>query len=98
MKIIITESQIEVVRRLYEIGEIINEVITQLNNDIKNGGSGNKPDNFGVYENWVVNRVSRYFKNKNPNIDYDRIDFLMLVSGQFNGELRKGFNKVRKKK
>jgi hypothetical protein len=98
MRIMVTESQIEVVRRLYYIGEIVNEVIIQLNNDIKNGGPGNKPDNFGVYENWVVNRASTYFKDRFPNINYDRMDFLMVVSEQFNGELRKGFNKVRKRK
>jgi hypothetical protein len=51
-----------------------------------------------VYENWVVNRASTYFKDRFPNINYDRMDFLMVVSEQFNGELRKGFNKVRKRK
>jgi hypothetical protein len=98
MRIIITESQIDVLRRVYEIGELVDIVINDLNSDIKSGGPGNKPDNFGVYENWVTQRVSRIFKNKYPNINYEKIDFLMVVSGAHNDKLRKGFNRVRKKK
>lgn len=98
MDILITESQIEVLRRLFEIEQIVRQVIVDLNNDIKSGGPGNKPDNFGVYEGWVVNRVSREFKDRHPDIKYDRYDFLMIVSGQHNKELRKGFDKVRRKK
>jgi hypothetical protein len=49
MNILITESQIEVLRRLYEISDLVDYVIHHLNNDIKRGGPGNKPDNFGVY-------------------------------------------------
>jgi len=59
MNIIITENQISVLRRIYEIGEFVNYAIDSLNDDIKRGGPGNKPDNFGVYENWVIQRVSR---------------------------------------
>ena len=98
MNILITESQIDVLRRIYEIGEIVDEAIIDLNNDIKSGGPGNKPDNFGVYENWVVRRVSVMFKHKNPNIDYEKLDFLTIVSGEYNDKLRRGFNRVRKKK
>lgn len=98
MKIIINEDQIKLLRRLTEIEQIIDEAIIDLNNDIKNGGPGNKPDNFGVYENWLVRRVSVMFKYNNPNIDYEKLDFLLLASGQFNKKIRNGFNKVRKKR
>lgn len=98
MDILITESQIDVLRRMYEIGELVDYVIDNLNSDIKNGGPGNKPDNFGVYEGWVSNRVSRMFKTKYPDIEYKHLDFLMIVSSEYNDKLRRGFNRVRKKK
>lgn len=98
MKIIINEDQIKLLRRLTEIEQIIDEVIIELNNDIKKGGPGNKPDNFGVYESWLVNRVRREFEYRNPEITSDRFDFLLLASGQFNKKIRNGFNKVRKKR
>lgn len=98
MRIIIKESQLDLIRRVYEIGEIVNGVINILNYDIKMGGPGNKPDNFGVYEGWVVNRVERLFSTIHPDIKFKRIELLMLVSEQFNKEIRKGFNKVRTKK
>jgi hypothetical protein len=98
MKILITEDQIKLLRRLTEIGQIIDEVIIELNNDIKKGGPGNKPDNFGVYENWLINRVRREFEYRNPKITPDRFDFLLLSSGQFNEKIRNGFNKVKKRR
>ena len=49
MDILITESQIEVLRRVHEISDLVDYVIHHLNNDIKSGGPSNKPDNFGVY-------------------------------------------------
>ena len=98
MKIIITESQMALIRRVSELEQIIDDAIIDLNDDIKSGGSSNKPDNFGVYENWVVLRVSIMFNYKNPNIEFPRHDFMMLISGQFNNKIRNGFNKVRKKR
>jgi len=98
MDILITENQVDVLRRLHEIGKIVDYVIDSLNDDIKLGGPGNKPDNFGVYENWVSQRVSSMFKRRYPDIDFDKYDFRLIVSGQHNDELRKGFNKVRKRK
>jgi hypothetical protein len=98
MNIIITENQIGVLRRIYEIGEFVNYAIDSLNDDIKRGGPGNKPDNFGVYENWVIQRVSRIFKTKYPDIDFERYNFLTIVGGEYNDKIRRGFNKVRKKK
>jgi hypothetical protein len=98
MTILITENQVDVLRRLHEIGKLVDYVIDGLNDDIKRGGPGNKPDNFGVYENWVTQRVSRMFKQIHPDIDFDNYDFRLIVSGQHNDELRKGFNKVRKRK
>lgn len=98
MKIIITESQIALLRRTQELEDILNDFIKELNDDIKSGGPGNKPDNFGVYENWLINRIKGEFEHNNPDIEFTRHDFLMLVSGQFNDKIRKGFNKVKKKK
>lgn len=98
MKILITETQNEVLRRIYDIGKIVDYVIDELNTDIKGGGPGNKPDNFGVYENWVTQRVSTVFKRMYPYINFDSHDFRLIVSGEFNNDLKKGFNKVRKKK
>jgi hypothetical protein len=96
MDILITESQIEVLRRVHEISDLVDYVIHHLNNDIKSGGPGNKPDNFGVYENWVSQRVSDIFKRRHPNIDYKRLDFLMVVSGAYNDKLKRGFKYSRK--
>jgi len=96
MNILITESQIEVLRRLYEISDLVDYVIHHLNNDIKSGGPGNKPDNFGVYENWVSQRVSHIFKSRYPNIDFKKLDFLMVVSGAYNDKLKRGFKDSRK--
>ena len=98
MKIIITESQVSIIRRLTEIGQIIDDVISELNDDIKKGGPGNKPNNFGVYEGWVINRVKIEIERRYPKIDNDRYDFLLLVGGQYNKEIRNGFNKVKKKR
>jgi hypothetical protein len=98
MKIILTESQMALIRRLSELEQIIDTVIIELNDDIRGGGPNNKPDNFGVYENWVINRVEGDFEDNNPDIEFPRHDFMMLISGQFNDKIRKGFNKVKKKR
>jgi hypothetical protein len=98
MKIIITESQMALIRRLSELEQILDTNIKELNDDIKGGGPGNKPDNFGVYERWVINRVENDFEDNNPNIEFANHDFMMLISGQFNDKIRKGFNKVKKKR
>ena len=93
MKILITELQIQLLRRLYEINDLVDYVIHHLNNDIRSGGPGNKPDNFGVYERWVANSVKLY-----SGYDYFRYtdhDFMMLVMGNFNDKVRKGYNKVK---
>jgi hypothetical protein len=96
MNILITESQIEVLRRLYEISDLVDYVIHHLNNDIKRGGPGNKPDNFGVYENWVSQRVSTIFISRYPNINFKRLDFLMVVSGAYNDKLKRGFKESKR--
>ena len=98
MKIIITESQIALLRRLTELEQILDTTIKELNKDIMNSGPGNKPDNFGVYEGWVVNRTKRYFENDNPNLEFPSHVFWILISGQFNDKIRKGFNKVKKRR
>ena len=98
MKIIITESQMALIRRLSELEQILDTNIKELNDDIKGGILGNKPDNFGVYERWVINRVENDFEDNNPNIEFANHDFMMLISGQFNNKIRNGFNKVRKKR
>ena len=61
-------------------------------------GPGNKPDNFGVYERWVINKVENNFEDNNPKIEFANHDFMMLISGQFNDKIRKGFNKVKKRR
>ena len=98
MKIIITESQVALIRRLSELDQILDTNIKELNNDIKGGGPGNKPDNFGVYENWLINRIKNDFEDNNPKIEFPIHDFKMLVSVQFNDKIRKGFNKVKKRR
>ena len=98
MKIIITESQVVLLRRISELEQILDTVIIELNDDIKGGGPGNRPDNFGVYERWVINRVENDFEDNNPNIEFANHDFMMLMSGQFNDKIRNGFNKVKKKR
>ena len=98
MKIIITESQVALLRRMGELEQILDTNIKELNDDIKGGGPGNRPDNFGVYERWVINRVENDFEDNNPNIEFANHDFMMLMSGQFNDKIRKGFNKVKKKR
>jgi len=98
MKIIITESQMALIRRLSELEQILDTNIKELNDDIKGGGPGNRPDNFGVYERWVINRVENDFEDNNPNIEFANHDFMMLMSGQFNNKIRNGFNKVKKKR
>jgi hypothetical protein len=98
MKIIITESQAALIRRLGELDQILDTNIKELNDDIKGGGPGNKPDNFGVYENWLINRIKNDFEVNNPKIEFPIHDFKMLVSGQFNDKIRKGFNKVKKRR
>jgi len=98
MKIIITESQVALLRRISELEQILDTNIKELNDDIKGGGPGNRPDNFGVYERWVINRVENDFEDNNPNIEFANHDFMMLMSGQFNNKIRNGFNKVKKKR
>jgi hypothetical protein len=98
MKIILTESQMALIRRLSELEQIIDTVIIELNDDIRGGGPGNKPDNFGVYERWVIYRTEGDFEDNNPNIEFASHDFMILISGQFNDKIRMGYNKVKKKK
>ena len=98
MKIIITESQVALIRRLSELEHYLDVAIKELNEDIKSGSPGNKPDNFGVYENWLINRIKGDFEDNNPKIEFPSHDFKMLMSGQFNNKIRKGFNKVKKRR
>ena len=100
MKIIITEDQVALIRRLSELDHYLDVAIKEINDEIKGSifGPGNKPDNFGVYERWVMDRVKREFKNDNPKIEFPNHDFMMLISGQFNNKIRKGFNKVKKRR
>ena len=98
MRIILSESQMALLRRLSELEQILDTNIKELNDDIKGGGPGNKPDNFGVYENWLINRIKNDFEDNNPKIEFPIHDFKMLVSGQFNDKIRKGFNKVKKRR
>lgn len=99
MKIIITEDQVALIRRLSELERILDKNIKELNDDINDSGSpGNKPDNFGVYEGWVMSRTKWDFENNNPNLEFTSHDFMMLMSGQFNNKIRKGFNKVKKRR
>jgi hypothetical protein len=98
MRIILSESQMALLRRLSELEQILDTNIKELNDDIKGGGPGNRPDNFGVYERWLINRIEGDFEDNNPNIEVPSHKFMMLISGQFNNKIRKGFNKVNKKK
>lgn len=98
MRIILSESQIALLRRLSELEQIIDTVIVELNDDINGGGPDNRPNNFGVYERWVINRVENDFEDNNPNIEVPHHKFMSLISGQFNNKIRKGFNKLNKKK
>ena len=98
MKIIITETQVALIRRLSELEHYLDIAIKELNEDIKSGSPGNKPDNFGVYERWVINRVENDFEDNNPKVEFANHDFMMLISGQFNDKIRKGFNKVKKRR
>ena len=97
MDILITESQIAVLRRVHEISDLVDYVIHRLNNDIKRGGSGNNPDNFGIYENWVTLRVSERFRSRYPDINYTRIEFLKIISSVYNDKLKSGFKESKKK-
>ena len=100
MKIIITESQVALLRRLTELEHYLDITIIKINDEIKGSifGPGNTPDNFGVYEGLVVNRTKRYFENDNPNLEFPSHVFWILISGQFNDKIRKGFNKVKKRR
>ena len=98
MKIIITESQVALIRRLTELEHYLDIAIKELNEYIKSGSPGNKPNNFGVYERWVINKVENNFEDNNPNLEFTNHDFMRLISGQFNDKIRKGFNKVKKRR
>jgi hypothetical protein len=98
MKIIITESQVVLIRRLSELEHYLDIAIKELNEDIKSGSPGNKPDNFGVYEGWVMSRTKWDFENNNPYLEFPTHDFKMLISGQFNNKIRKGFNQVKNRR
>ena len=97
MDILITESQIEVLRRVHEISDLVDYVIHHLNKNIKNSGPGNKPDNFGIYENWVTLRVSERFRSRYPDINYTRIEFLKIISSVYNDKLKSGFKESKRK-
>ena len=96
MKILITESQIEVLRRVYEIDDLVDYVIHHINKDIRNSGPGNKPDNFGVYENWVTQRLSERFRSRYPEINFTRLDFLEIISAVYNDKLKMGFKESKR--
>ena len=97
MDILITESQIDVLRRVHEISDLVDYVIHHLNKNIKNSGPGNKPDNFGIYENWVTLRVSERFRSRYPDINYTRIEFLKIISSVYNDKLKSGFKESKRK-
>ena len=65
MKIIITESQMALIRRLSELEQILDTNIKELNDGIlADVAPGNRPDNFGVYERWVI-KLKRKDENNN---------------------------------
>jgi len=96
MKILITETQLEVLRRVYEIDDLVDYVIHHINKDIRSSGPGNKPDNFGVYENWVTQRLSERFRNRYPEINFTRLDFLEIISAVYNDKLKMGFKESKR--
>jgi hypothetical protein len=96
MKILITETQLEVLRRVYEIDDLVDYVIHHINNDIRSSGPGNKPDNFGVYENWVTQRLSFIFRGRYPEIDYTNFEFLKIISAVYNDKLKMGFKESKR--
>ncbi len=89
--------KIQILRRIYEMNDLVDYTIHHLNNEIKSGGSGNKPNNFGVYENLVTQRVSDMFQRRYPNIEYKKLDFLIIMSSVYNDKLKIGFKNSRKK-
>ena len=70
MKIIITESQVALIRRLSELEHYLDIAIKELNEDINEADGRNKPNNFGVYEGWVMSRTKWDFENNNPNLEF----------------------------
>ena len=96
MKILITESQIEVLRRVYGISDLVDYVIHHINKDIRSGLPGNKPGNFGVYENWVTQRLSERFRSRYPEINYTKIEFLEIISAVYNDKIKKGFKESKR--
>ena len=96
MKILITETQLEVLRRVYEIDDLVDYVIHHINKDIRNSGPGNKPDNFGVYENWVTQRLSERFRSRYPEINFTRLYFLEIISAVYNDKLKMGFKESKR--
>lgn len=96
MKYIITESQYDLVRRISTIEDGITKAISFLHKDYQSGIE-KKPSNFGIYEGEITNLVYPYFKKRFPDIKFTRLD-LLLIMGEFNSELREGYNKLRKLK
>jgi len=90
MKIIITESQIQLLRRLQDIEKYVNYAIKTAKDLYK------KPKNFGIYESKIIGLVRQLLEQYHPKVEYNWHEIMILISGHFYDKLQQGYKNFNK--
>ena len=90
MKIIFTESQIQLLRRLQDIEKYVNFAIKTAKDLYK------KPKNFGIYESIIIGLVKDLLKQHHPKVEYNWHEIMILISGHFDDKLQQGYKNFNK--
>lgn len=90
MKIIITESQIQLLRRLQDLEKYVDYAIKTVKEIYK------KPKNFGIYETKIVGVVKDLLGQYHPKVEYTWHEIKILISSHFNDKLKQGYRNFNK--
>lgn len=90
MKIIITESQIQLLRRLQDLEKYVDYAIVTVKKIYK------KPKNFGIYESKIIGLVRELLEQYHPKVEYTWHEVTILISGHFNDKLQQGYKNFNK--
>jgi hypothetical protein len=90
MKIIIRESQIQLIRRLHDLEKYVDYAIKTVKEIYK------KPKNFGIYESKIVGVVKDLLGQYHPKVEYTWHEVTILISGHFNDKLQQGYKNFNK--
>jgi DNA-binding transcriptional MerR regulator len=90
MKIIITESQIQLLRRLQVLKKYLYRAIKTAK-DLYN-----KPKNFEINESIIIGLITQLLEQYHPKVKSNWHEITILISGHFNDKLKQGYKNFNK--